>query len=231
MYIMAEIPEDLTDYLAQKEALWAQRKAKLKTGPNVIFLGYLSQHISPDELLDLESDVNQLGFELGALDKCGVPFNSISSVSADLLLSLAQQVTLVSLVAGSVNSGVYDGLKALVVKCWRLVKDKRTVSMSATTVTERQVKFHLKLKLDEHRTIELKTENLDEQNIVKAIDSIGDLVKSVGDEKHSLLLYDPIQNSWQPIEVNFDYLKQPEKVIRVLPLEEYLEEMKKKRSL
>lgn len=223
---MKEFSNDLSEYKEKMETIMKEREKKVKTGQNVIHLSYLSQHISSADLAELESDVAALGLELSSMDKSGIPFNSISSVSADVVLLLTAPGIVGAMLSGLLNSTLYDGLKAIIIKCWQKVNGRQTLTISSNTAMESPAKFHLVIKLDEKRSVELKTENLDKQSLVTAIGKIGEIADSLKSEGRSLLAFDSEQVKWKPIELTIDYLKQPEKYTRVMPLEEYLEEMK-----
>ena len=224
---MENSSDNLQKYLEQKEQLMAERWAKLKKGPNVIHLSYSRQHISPDELEQLESDTKYLGLELSSMDISGIPFNSISSVAGDIVLMLSEPGIVGVLTSGLLTNGLYDGLKTMIVKLWEFAIRKPTVTITSTTMREHQTKFHLNIKLGEDRFIELKTENLDSEQLGIAIDKISQAAKELSDQKRDLMEFDIVENKWFPIKVDIAYLKKSEKFISEMPLNEYFEELKK----
>ncbi len=220
--------KDLNSYLAEMDKIMAERRSKLKTGPNVIQLRYLGQHISPAELSKLEAETEALGLQLSAMDRSGMMQNSISSLSGDLVLLLTEPGITGVLLSGLLTNGLYDGLKALIISFWSKVHGKQTVSQTAKTIREHPASFNLSIKIDESRSVELKTENLDAQTLSVALDKISEIVKDLGNQKNTLMLFDPGDVKWNPIKVDVEYLKQPQKLTREIPLEEYLEELRKK---
>ena len=226
---MEKIPQHVMDYLKAKDELMQQRKAKLKKGPNVVQLRYLSQHISPEELSTLEKAFQDTGLELSAMDTSGIPKNSISSLSADLILTITEPGISGVLLSGLLTNGLYDGLKALLIKCWFLVKGKPTVSITSHTVTEYPAKFHLVIK-NGNQMLEFKTENLSEENIGPAIDRISKTLIDLKKEERNVFEYSIKSNLWQPLDINIDYLKQPQEGLRQIPLEAYLAELRKKEN-
>ena len=223
--------KDLNSYFTQMDKIMGELRAKLKKGPNVIHMFYLGQHVSLKELSELEGETEKLGLQLCSMDRSGTVKNSISSLSADLVLMFTEPGIVGVLMSGLLSNGIYDGLKSLIIKCWSKVNSKTTIAITSTTVIERPAKFHMLIKLDEDRSLELKTENLDAEQLSTAIDKIADIVKDLGNQKSNLLLFDPLEVKWNPIKVDVDYLNQPEKLTRKIPLEEYLEELRKKESL
>ncbi|RZJ76284.1 MAG: hypothetical protein EOO45_02845 [Flavobacterium sp.] len=222
--------KDLNTYLVEMEKIMAERRSKLKSGPNVIQLRYLSQHISPAELAQLETETEALGLQLSAMDRSGIMQNSISSLSGDLVLMLTEPGITGILLSGLMTNGLYDGLKALIISFWSKVNGKQTVSQTARTIREHPASFNLSIKIDENRSVELKTENLDEKALGVALDKISDIVKDLGNQKNTLMLFDPLDIKWTQVMVDIDYLKQHQKLTREIPLEEYLEELRRKES-
>lgn len=222
--------KDLNTYLSAMEKIMDERRSRLKTGPNVIQLRYLSQHISPAELAQLEAEAEALGLQLSAMDRSGIMQASISSLSGDLVLMLTEPGITGILLSGLLTNGLYDGLKALIISFWSRVNGKHTVSQTARTVREHPASFNLSIKIDENRSVELKTENLDGQTLAIALDKISEIVKDLGNQKNTLMQFDPLDVRWNPIKVDIDYLKQPQKLTREIPLEEYLEELRKKEN-
>ncbi|KQC00392.1 hypothetical protein [Pedobacter sp. Hv1] len=222
--------KDLKNYFAEQEKIMTERRTKLKNGPNVIHLSYLSQHISPLQLLEMEAETERLGFQLSSMDRSGTIQASISSLSADLVLMLTEPGIIGVLMSGLLTNGIYDGLKMLIISCWKKVYNKKTISIISNTVLEHPAKFHLVIKLDVDCSIELETENLDAEQFGVAIDKISDIAKDLNSKKRSLMLFDPLELKWNPIKVDIDFLKQGQKLTREIPLEEYLEELRKKEN-
>lgn len=224
---MKESPKEMPEYKIKYEAMMKDWQKKVKKGPNVIHLNYLDQHISPDELEELESDVEQLGLVLSSQNKSGIPINSISGLGSDLTLLLTEPGIVSVLLSGILTNGLYDGLKALIIKCWHKVKNRQTITMTARTVMERPAKFSLVIKFDELRSVELQTENLDEQSLSSAIAKISDIADRLNSGDNLLMTFDSSKLKWEFIDLTIDYLKRSDNYTRVLPLEEYLEEMKR----
>jgi hypothetical protein len=223
--------KDLSNYMAKMEKVMEERKKKLKKGPNVIHLSYLSQHVSPTELSELEVQTEILGLQLSSLDNSGIPYNSISSLSSDIMLMLNDPGVVGALTTGLVGSALYDGIKALVLKIAALVKRRPTVIITSDTVMERPSSFHILIKLNKEQQIELKTENLDAQQLGIALNRVCEITTNLTEHSTSLMEFDSEKQKWEPIKVDIDYLKRPQQYDRIISLNDYLDELKNKKNL
>lgn len=215
---------DLNTLFPDYENKMEAKKSKIKKGPKVVHLAYLSQHLSPEDIEGFEKDLSLLDLQLSSYDNSGVPQNSLSGMVSDATLFVTQPGIVGILTSGLLTNAVYDGLKTFIIACWKKVTNKPTVSMTTRTVTERTSRFSMVVKVDDKVTLEFTTESLDESTLKFAIDHISsslDKFKLSGSETECIgMKYDKPTALWLPSNT----FNQPE-IIRTVTLDEYIQEI------
>lgn len=230
----AVMKNDWSDEQYQQNTDFMEEKySHLKDGTNVMHLAYLGQLVSKEDLEEIKRALASVEYELSSFDSSGIMTASWEAFISQVVLMLNDN-TVQQLAFGFATNALWDSIKQIASLLWLKTFNKSHIKIEAgQNVIESKSSFSIKLQTKEGEIFEFKTENILPKNFDKSLDKILDFLRNrkaePTEKKPQIVVYNNVTGAWETLEITLELLKMPNSnILRTVPLEEYIKEMRDK---
>lgn len=206
----------------------SERWSKVKTGDKVLHIIHSGPLLSEDDFEIIEKALSTIDYELSRIDTSGRMMASTYDFLTGISIYLNQETVQGVLLSGVATNALWDVIKLTITNVYNKVRNKTIPIITSSTAKEKTVTINVVVNYDERSKVQFAIENIGPNDLDNAIESIKQFKKEPSWEESNIpqvAIYIPERNSWKIEPYNSKMLKDRSRVIRELPIDDYIKEV------